>query len=313
MTSDHIKITAKLRSVSKAAEKLSISQPALSVHIKKIEEENGIIIFDRTRKPLTLTEQGRVYLKYSEKKDELEKELKKEISDLNGLKTGNLVIGGASAFNSIYLPRAVKLFTEKYPGIKTVIIDDRVPEIERRTLEGEIDLFLTPPRISHREIMSEILFDDRILLCVPPEWEINEQIGSYRILGEEIAEGTSSFEKEIDFSFFKENSFVLLGHDQHLRHVAEKLFHKYAFRPKRYISTEQTTTSFALTIEGAGISFMTESAVRYGNFKKHPAYYFTEKDICSRKTYVAYAANRGLSRAGEEFIKILKECLAALQ
>ncbi len=164
MTSDHIKITAKLRSVSKAAEKLSISQPALSAHIKKIEEENGIIIFDRTRKPLTLTEQGRVYLKYSEKKDALEKELKKEISDLNGLKTGDLVIGGASAFNSIYLPRAVKLFAQKYPGIKTVIIDDRVPEIERRTLEGEIDLFLTPPRISHREIMSEVLFDDRILL-----------------------------------------------------------------------------------------------------------------------------------------------------
>ena len=73
MTSDHIKITAKLRSVSKAAEKLSISQPALSAHIKKIEEENGIIIFDRTRKPLTLTEQGRVYLKYSEKKTHLKK------------------------------------------------------------------------------------------------------------------------------------------------------------------------------------------------------------------------------------------------
>ena len=49
MTSDHIKITAKLRSVSKAAEKLCISQPALSAQIKKIEEENGLIIFDRTR------------------------------------------------------------------------------------------------------------------------------------------------------------------------------------------------------------------------------------------------------------------------
>ena len=75
----------------------------------------------------------------------------------------------------------MKLFAQKYPGIKTVIIDDRVPEIERRTLEGEIDLFLTPPRISHREIMSEVLFDDRILLCIPPEWEINKEIDYYRI------------------------------------------------------------------------------------------------------------------------------------
>ena len=54
----------KMRSISKAAEKLKISQPALSAHIKKIEEALGVPIFDRAVKPIQLTEAGQIYIDY---------------------------------------------------------------------------------------------------------------------------------------------------------------------------------------------------------------------------------------------------------
>jgi len=308
-----IKVTAELQSVSKAAKMLSVSQPALSAHIKKIEEELGIIIFDRTKKPLTLTEEGRVYLEYALKRIALEKELERYLSDLNGLNTGSLVIGGAGAFNSVYIPKAVRIFSEKYPGVDIKIIDGNVPEIERRTLDGEIDLFITPPRTEHRDISVIELFDDRILLCVPACWPVNEDLRDFSIPAADIMNGRTENYREADFSLFRGSTFVLLGQTQHLRYVAEELFEKYSFRPSRIICAEQTLTSFALTLEGVGASFMTDTAVRNGNFRYHPVYYMADREICRRKISVAYDSRRGLSCAGKEFISILRNSLTALQ
>ena len=102
-----------MRSISAAAESLGISQPALSSHLKKVESEIGTVLFDRSRQPLELTEAGRAYLEYLDRALSLEKEMEQTISDIEGLETGSITVGGAAFFNVAYLPKAVGIFARK--------------------------------------------------------------------------------------------------------------------------------------------------------------------------------------------------------
>ncbi|MBR0127605.1 MAG: LysR family transcriptional regulator, partial [Firmicutes bacterium] len=126
---DYIKAIAQVHSVSLAAERLGISQPALSAHLRKKEKELGVKLFDRRKQPLELTEAGKAYLEYAEKAASLEDEMHQRLSDIESLQTGHLTIGGASFFNNAYLPQAIVAFQKKYPGIELEIIDGKVPEI----------------------------------------------------------------------------------------------------------------------------------------------------------------------------------------
>ncbi len=92
---EYIKAIAELRSISLAAEKLGISQPALSSFLKKKESEIGAVLFDRSKQPLELTEAGSVYMDYLDRMSILKNEMSQNIADIEGMKTGHLTIGGA--------------------------------------------------------------------------------------------------------------------------------------------------------------------------------------------------------------------------
>ena len=88
------------KSFSKAARKLFISQPSLSATVKRVEEHIGYPIFDRSTKPLTLTEFGKRYISSVEQIICVEHEFSSFMNDWGGLKTGKLVLGGSSLFSS---------------------------------------------------------------------------------------------------------------------------------------------------------------------------------------------------------------------
>src|SRR5699024_10211690 len=155
-------------------EKLDMSQPALSARLKKAEEQLGTAIFDRSRQPLELTEAGKVYLEYAEKMDALNREFNRHISDLEDMRRGRLTIGGASSLNVSSLTEAVNVFMKKYPGIDIEIIDDNIPEISVKPFNGMIDLFIAHPMEFDERFCYEKLFSERIYVCVPRDWEIND-------------------------------------------------------------------------------------------------------------------------------------------
>lgn len=87
-------------SFSKAAESLFITQPALSISIQRVENSIGMPLFDRSKKPLTLTEAGSLYIRKYQQIEHLEQELTQQLNDLSELNTGSLRIGGSHYFNS---------------------------------------------------------------------------------------------------------------------------------------------------------------------------------------------------------------------
>ena len=221
-TSNYIKKIAQAKSISVAADQLGISQPALSSYLKKVEGELGVVLFDRSRQPLELTEAGRVYLDYLDEVVVRQKELMKNLSDINDLKTGSLTVGGASFFNVAYLPKAIAAFASENPGIDIEIVDDRVPRLEAMAQKGLLDLFITPINDEPERFVYEELLEEDIFLAVPEAWEVNRQLEGKAISIEELPESEAAAKSHRkakpltreEFACLCRETFVVLKPDQ---------------------------------------------------------------------------------------------------
>lgn len=300
---DYIKAIAEVRSISVAAENLGISQPALSAHLKKKEKEIGTEIFDRSKKPIQLTEAGKAYLEYIQKCNALENEFQQKVADLEGLKSGKLTIGGASFFNSAYLPNAIKVFQEKYPGIQLEIVDDKVPELVNAAWRGGIDIFITPIKEDEERFHFEELAEETIYLAVPSNWDINKKLRA-----KAVKEGKASEPlNEREFRELCEYPFILLSKSQDIGKKAEELFQQFRCRPEKVIKAEQTMTTLALSVSGVGISLISQRSILNSRLPEDPMLYLADEEICKRKIYIAYPKNKYLSKAASIFIDLLKE------
>jgi len=308
----YIQAIAETGNISTAAEQLKISQPALSAQLKKLENELGTALFDRTKHPLEITEAGKIYLEYAARFQTMNKEFTQHLADLNELKRGKLTIGGAVSFNVSYLPKTIAEFAEKYPGIELDIVDGSIPEIVSKTLNGQIDLFIASTFDPDDRLNYEELLEERIFLCVPSGWALNDRLKEWQIPVETIMEGRYDSEKDIpvaDFTAFIDSTFILLNRDQQIGYTMNSLFDRYNFKPKKAIMAEQTMTSYSLTIAGVGVSLMTESTIRQSNLKDHPTFYMVDPEICRRKLYVVHSAQRYISVATKAFMDMLEKNL----
>ena len=314
-TSNYIKKIAQAKSISVAADQLGISQPALSSYLKKVEGELGVVLFDRSRQPLELTEAGRVYLDYLDEVVVRQKELMKNLSDINDLKTGSLTVGGASFFNVAYLPKAIAAFASENPGIDIEIVDDRVPRLEAMAQKGLLDLFITPINDEPERFVYEELLEEDIFLAVPEAWEVNRQLEGKAISIEELPESEAAAkshrkEKPLtreEFACLCRETFVVLKPDQDIGRKMQALLNSFGCTPERVITAEQTMTTLALTLRGVGVSLITESSIRNCGFAGLPKLYMANPDICRRKMYIAYPRNKYLSKAARRFAEVLKE------
>ena len=300
---DYIKTIAEVSSISVAAEKLGISQPALSSYLKKKEKELGAVLFDRSKQPLQLTEAGSIYLEYIERFSTLEHEFQQRISDIAELNTGKLSIGGASFFNIAYLPKTVAAFNKKYPNIDIEIIDGGVPEITTKAWNGSLDIFITPDASDTNRFTYEKILEENICLAVPSEWEINDVIqDDHKCENQEPIVLTND-----EFVKLCEYPFIVLRHNQDIGRKMEELFEHFNCRPERFIVAEQTMTTLAMTAEGVGISLVSANSMESIYSKNRPVLYIADIELCRRNLFVAYPKNKYVSKPAIEFIKILKE------
>ena len=297
-TNEYFNAIVNAGSISAAAEELGISQPALSAYLKRLESSVGATLINRSSNPISLTDAGKAFMNYLENAKMLERKLSQEIDDLEELKRGNIVVGGAVFFNVAYLPAAIAEFNHLYPGIDIEIVDGQIPEITADALAGKIDVFTTAVKDDEENFCYEEMFSEKIFLCIPPDWEVNTK------LPKPNAEGYANLSAS-DFDLLKDSTFITLHNDQDIGRKMNALFKKHSFTPKHTIIGGQTLTTLELTLSGVGISMISESTLQSYKFKDKPSIYLIDPEICSRSMYIAYPKNQYVSRATTEFIKVL--------
>lgn len=130
---------AKTGSLSKAAERLHITQPAVSHTVKRLEDSLGGQLFFRTPKGVTLTTEGEVLFRYIEQAFSFVEIGEKAIADMNSLISGEIAIGASDTLCKHYLLPYLEKFHSQHPGIRIRVTNRTTPETLALLKEGKID------------------------------------------------------------------------------------------------------------------------------------------------------------------------------
>ncbi len=130
------------RSFTKAAKRLRLSQSTLSTKIALLEEQAGLKFFERSLRPLQLTEAGRIFLDFAREVNDRTKDLERLFLDLAGGIGGEVRIGAVSGIASYVLPIIVKNIREKYQKVRVTILAETVYRLWESVRHGEVDVAL---------------------------------------------------------------------------------------------------------------------------------------------------------------------------
>ena len=296
----------KEKSFSQAAHNLFISQPSLSAAVKKVEEKIGYPIFDRSTKPLTLTECGKAYIRAVENILSVQADFSNYVNDLGELKNGTLVLGGSSLFSSWILPQLMEKFHEEYPHVKISLIEENTVKLEKLLQDGNIDLVLDNSILSTTVFSNCIFQEERLLLAVPEAFAINQELTEYQISMDQIR--TGAFKNEdvppVPLNHFSRESFVLLKPANDTRKRALALCHLYGFVPKTIFEMDQQQTAYYVTCSGFGISFVSDTLIAKGADMPGVIFYKLDGENSRRNLLFYWKKERYFSKAMQEFLRI---------
>ena len=176
--------TARRQSVSRAAEALFISQPALTARLKGLESDLGAELFLRGPRGMRLTDAGNAFLPYAVRALETLTDGRMQVNALERGGAGRLAIGAAPAVSTYVLPALLKRFSEGYPRVSVSVRTGHSEEILDLVLREQVTLGLVRA-LQHPEIMSTPLYEDRLILVVEPSHPF---AGESRIRMKDLAE-----------------------------------------------------------------------------------------------------------------------------
>ncbi|WP_246944043.1 LysR family transcriptional regulator [Bacillus pinisoli] len=155
---------AEEMNMRKAAEKLFVSQPALSQRLQTIEKGWDTQIFIRSQKGLTVTPAGEKIIEYAKEVVQKEEKVKEEIHSLNTMVHGTLKLAVASIIGQHWLPNVLKQFVQKYPHAKISLITGWSSEILRHLYEGQVHVGIIRGTPDWKGVKHHILADSLYLV-----------------------------------------------------------------------------------------------------------------------------------------------------
>ncbi len=166
---EYLLAVANCGNFSAAAEKCFVTQPSLSMQIKSLEEELGVVLLDRTRKPVIPTEAGEVVLEQARQTIMAYQGIKESVAELKGEITGKLRLGVIPTISPYLLHKFIPTFVSRYPKVELEICDMVTADIIDALKRDRIDAALVAGGTCGDGIIEHDLFDDRFFAYVSPE------------------------------------------------------------------------------------------------------------------------------------------------
>lgn len=283
----------ELKSFSKAAEAVHLSQPTVSSHIRDLEEYLGCRLIDRLAKEALPTKAGELLYDYARRLISLRAEAETAISIFHGKMKGRLIIGGSTIPGTYVLPRWVGSFKASYPDVIISLIIGDTEKIINATLSGELELGIVGAKTENKKVSQQALIDDELCLIVPAnhKWSRQKKIDMNMLLKEPfiIRERGSGTLKSIEQN--------LSGSDIHLENF-------------NVVAEMGSTEAVCQAVKyGVGVSIVSKIAVadelKTGTFNALSIAGFNLR----RSFYLSLHKYRSLSPLGNAFIEHIRKDL----
>ena len=157
---------ARLRSVSKAARALELGQPTVTTHLRKLEYEFGLTLFDRIKRPIQLTSEGVTLLELVAPVVEAVDSLKTQMDYAE--RRGSFVVGAYHDLVMHHLPGGIRSFRELYPDVRIRLMARAYDPLIQLVKSGEVDLaFCSPPPPDDSSLEFQEVLDFNVVLMTP--------------------------------------------------------------------------------------------------------------------------------------------------
>jgi len=170
---------AEHKNFTKAAEKCFVTQPTLSTQIQKLEDELDILIFDRSKKPIELTDVGRKIVFQAKNIVNESDRIQDIVDQQKGFIGGEFKIGIIPTIMPTLLPMFLKAFIKKYPKVKLKIEELTTEDIITKIKDGHIDAAIVSTPLENENIKERVLFYEPFVAYIPS----NHRLSSKKKIG----------------------------------------------------------------------------------------------------------------------------------
>lgn len=272
-----------LNSITKAAEELHVSQPSISIALQKLEREFGLPLFDRNQKQLSLTENGKVFLRRTNDILTRVKDTSAEMRDRKRLQGGTINIGIPPMIGSILFPPILAKFRKAYPNLQLKAFESGSLTIREQLEQGTLDIgIISTGKVLSSRLGSISIREEELLVCLPQ----GHPLGAFA---------------RISLQDLKNEPFILLEEDTFIRQTILEECRRQNFSPEIVLSSSQIQTIVGLVEERVGISFLLDAILK------------NQPHILSRpfanplyvQIVLAWNNDRYLSKASKAFIDFI--------
>lgn len=290
-------------SFSQAARNLFMTQPALSIAVRRVEEAIGAPLFERGTQPLALTEAGKIYLRRLMEIKCIEEEMDRELKDYLNADTGELTIGGSQYFNAYILPPVLHRYNLSHPGIRLNILEDNSKIIDRWMAERTLDIGFHSAEIDTSRFHSQAVAKDEILLAIPRPLVPAAALSA----GLTARQAATGLTREAccplaDISLFSGLPFLLLSESNQFRQRCLAICQEKNLQPTVRFCIEQLETSWHFARQGLGAAFITNLMIARA-MDESLLYYKLDSPLAQRTFHALTRKQAFISRSMKDFIR----------
>ena len=299
----YIKVIIEEKSVSKAAQKLFLSQPSLSQYVKRVESTLGTKLFKRTNSGLSLTTAGEKFYKAANEILRIYNDFEMEISDINNLKKGKIILGTTNYLSTLIMPEVLPIFKKECPNIEVEIVEENSTNLERILISGKLDF-----AIIHTSPNREILRNPKINF-----WPLMED--PFLLVTKKdnpLSKFQTTIDKklypQIDITLFKDEAFIAVSRGKKIRQVTDLIFQRANISPKIALTTTSYETARRLACMGIGFTFVPQLYMKTFTSHFDPDYFYIDEKYMPYWTMgIAINKDTYISKASKYFMKIVSD------
>ena len=277
---------AQAGGISRGAERLHVSQPAVSKQIKELEDALGIRLLERLPRGSRLTDGGKLLAQYVQRMAVVEEETARAIEEFRGLKRGRLAVGASTTIGAYLLPQVFGEFHRQHPDIELQLEIANTETIQNQLMEGTIEVGLTEGLMEAEHLDSEVFHEDELVAIAPRGHPLLKQ---KRVTARELCR----------------EPFILREAGSGTRAVVERALGKRGLTVKPVLSLASPEAIKRAVIAGVGVAIVSRLAIscelQIGSLAVIPV-----KDLVIRRPlHLQKLRSKNPSPAVSQFLRLL--------
>lgn len=297
---EYVTAISRYQSITKAAEQLYITQPTLSIYLKKMEQRLGVQLFERVGKRLVLTYAGRCFVEEGTKILEMRDNLEKRLKDIAQNDSGELKVGISTLCGTSFLSAVLPKFSQIHPNVAVVLQEEETPRLESQLAAGDLDLAVFSDWTATAPSLSSVpIWTGEVVLCA---WDTHPLIKD--------AVSREGFKYPwIDISECRDNPFLMITPDHPSAFGScNMIFQDAGFDPIVRLSLRSIGSAINLAAQGYGLCLAPElHANLKANYARDPFIFSTGRRPLYSNLAVAYRTEARQAGYSRNFVSIVQE------